>query len=259
MSVLKNSLKYLSRLFVIMLINILPLAGPSKTVFAQDAIKVAVATNFIRTADELVDSFAKETDITVIRSTGATGMLYSQIVNGAPYDLFLSADTMRPELLHQKGLCDEPFTYAGGRVVLWSARTDLDESENWQKVIMRPDIDRVAIANPATAPYGSAAVAAMERAGIREIMKPRLVYGQNVGQTFQYGWQGAADMAFVSLSFALSEQGRLGKTWLLPEADPVIQKGCLLADSKNKESVHELIAFFRTGRARTILAEFGYN
>ena len=255
----KMNIKHLSRFFVMLFLGALLLAGPTTRSQAQDAIKIAVATNFIRTADELAGSFAKESDIVVIRSSGATGLLYSQIVNGAPYDLFLSADETRPELLYRQGLCEEPFTYAGGRVVLWSARTDLDESENWQKVIMRSDISRVAIANPETAPYGRAAFAAIERAGIGGLMKPRLVYGQNVGQAFQYGGQGAADMAFVSLSFALSEQGRRGKTWRLPEAEPVVQKGCLLAGSKNKESVHELLAFFRTGQAKTILSESGYN
>jgi len=253
------SRKYISPIALLLVFLVLVFQAVGYAEERHKELRVAVATNFIRTADELADNFAKESDIAVIRSSGATGLLYSQIVNGALYDLFLAADEIRPVLLHQQGLCEEPFTYAGGRVVLWSGRTDLDESENWQKVIMRPDISRVAIANPVTAPYGSAAVGAMEQAGISEIMKPRLVYGQNVGQAFQYGQQGAADMAFVSLSFALSEQGRHGKKWLLPEAEPVVQKGCILAGSKNKDSVLALIAFFQTEQAKTILAEFGYK
>jgi len=225
----------------------------------QKELHVAVATNFIRAMDAIADSFKKKAGINLIRSTGATGMLYSQIVNGAPFDLFLAADEKRPELLYRQGLCEEPFTYAGGQVVLWSNRTDLDETENWQEVVGRNDIIKIAIANPETAPYGTAAVQAMEQAGIKEKADKQLVYGQNVGQAFQYGRQKAADLAFVAQSFALSEQGREGKTWLLPEAPLVIQNGCLLKDSPNRESVKSLIAFFQTPQAKTILAEFGYK
>jgi molybdate transport system substrate-binding protein len=222
-------------------------------------IRVAVATNFIRTADELSDHFAKESDIAVIRSSGATGMLYSQMVNGAPYDLFLAADEERPELLHQQGLCEEPFTYASGRVVMWSGRKDLSDAENWQQVIVRSDISRIAMANPETAPYGEAAMQAIKKAGLKQELRKHLVYGQNVGQSFQYGQQGAADLAFVAQSFALSEHGRKGKTWLLPEALPVKQKGCMLKDSTNKEMVLDFIAYLQSDKPRKILSEYGYE
>ena len=220
---------------------------------------MAVATNFISTMEELAGHYEKETGITLKRSSSATGVLYAQILNGAPYDLFLAADEVRPKLLHRQGLCEEPFVYAGGRVVLWSSRKDLDESADWQQVIIGNNISRIAMANPETAPYGAAAMKALVRAGITEQVKKRLVYGQNVGQAFQYGHQGAVDMAFVALSFALSEQGRNGRTWLVPEAPPVIQKGCLVKNSANKDSAKKLISYLRTEKAQNILYESGYQ
>lgn len=225
----------------------------------QKEIKVATATNFIQTMDDFADRYEKETGIWVKRSSSATGMLYSQIVNGAPFDLFLAADGERPELLHQQGLCEEPFTYASGRLVMWSGRTDLSEAKNWLQVIVQDDISRIAMANPETAPYGEAAMQAIKKVGLEQKLQKHLVYGQNVGQTFQYGQQGAADLAFVALSFALSEHGRKGKTWLLPETLPVIQKGCILKNSANKELVLDFVAYLQTDRSKILLSEYGYE
>ncbi|MDX1775256.1 MAG: molybdate ABC transporter substrate-binding protein [Desulfobulbales bacterium] len=244
---------------ILLVLCLLLISAVERAYAGRGEIRVAVATNFIRTMDEFAHGFEKESGIRVKRSSSATGMLYSQIINGAPYDLFLAADAKRPELLHRQGVCDKPFAYADGRVVLWSSRKDLDEAQNWLQVLVRDDIQRIALANPATAPYGEAAMQALAKAGLIEQVDKRLVYGQNVGQAFQYGQQGAADLAFVSRSFALSEQGQKGKTWPLPEAPPVVQKACLLKNSKNKDSVRDLIAYLQTEQAKTILSEFGYE
>jgi molybdate transport system substrate-binding protein len=222
-------------------------------------IRVAVATNFIRTMDEFASLYEKETGIRVKRSSSATGMLYSQIVNSAPFDIFLAADEERPELLYLQGLCGEPFVYASGSVVLWSKRKDLAETENWRQVIVQEDISRIAMANPETAPYGEAAMQAIKKADLEQELHKRLVYGQNVGQAFQYGQQGAADLAFVAISFALSEHGRKGKTWLLPEAPPVLQKGCILKSSMQRQPVQDFIAYLQTDQAKIILSEYGYE
>ena len=221
-------LKQYHGLFLILLITLLFIAGSGKEARGQDEIKVAVATNFIPAMDEIAGRYEAETGTRIKCSSSATGILYAQIVNRAPYDLFLAADEKRPELLYQQGLCEEPFIYASGRVVLWSWRADLDETENWRRVTVRDDISRIAMANPETAPYGAATLGAMEKTGLDQKLQRRLVYGQNIGQTFQYGQQRVADLAFVALSLALSEHGRKGKTWDLPEAPPVVQQGCIL-------------------------------
>jgi len=247
------------RFFVTLLVAILFFAASAKGATGREELRVAVPTNFIRAMDVIADHFQKQTGISVKRSSSASGILYAQIVNNGPYDLFFSADEKRPELLFRQGLCEEPFTYAIGEVVLWSGRMDLDESENWRQVIMRDDIKRVAIANPVAAPYGEAAVKALNERGIQDKVKGRLVYGLNVGQAFLYARQGAADMAFVARSFALSDQGRQGKIWRLPAAGPVVQKGCLLKSSAHKESARQFVAYLKTAEAGTILSAYGYK
>ncbi len=250
---------YVLRSAIFLLVSGVFFSGAVRGAAGQEEIRVAVATNFMRPMDAIAGDFEKQTGTRVKRSSSATGMLYSQIVNSAPFDLFLAADEKRPELLYQQGLCEEPFVYASGRVVLWSNRVDLGGTENWLQVILGDEILRVAIANPETAPYGEAAMQTIKKAGIEQKLQKLLVYGQNIGQAFQYGQQGAADMAFVAQSFALSEQGRKGKTWLLPEAPPVVQKGCILKNSAQREAVLEFVAYLQTEQSKTILSAFGYE
>ena len=253
------NVKNLSRLFVILLITILLSAGSERAARGQGEIKVAVATNFSTAMDEIADRYEKLTGTAIKRSTSATGILYAQIINSAPFDLFLAADEQRPALLYQHGLCGEPFTYATGNMVLWSGRNDLDEAASWHQTVLRHDIRRIALANPETAPYGAAAVQAMNKRGVEEKVRERLVYGQNVGQAFQYARQGSADIAFVARSYALSELGAGGKTWPVPEAMPVIQDGCMLNRTAHRKEAQEFIAYLQTAEARTILAQFGYE
>lgn len=254
-----NLIKYLSRIFVILLISILLLSGTEKRAICQNEIKVAVATNFTRAMEVIADRYEKQNDTVIKPSSSATGILYAQIINGAPFDLFLAADEKRPNLLYQLGLCEKPFTYAIGKIVLWSSRSDLDETQNWPQVILQDDIRRIAIPNPETAPYGEAAVQALKKSGMEEKVHNRLVYGQNVGQAFQYGRQGSADLAFVGRTYALSELGRQGTTWPLPEAPPVIQNGCILKHNGARETVQDFVAYLRTTEVKNILATFGYE
>lgn len=254
-----STCKHLIRIALLLLISGPFLSGIDQAAAGQNEIRVAVATNFIRTMEKIASHYEAETGTSLKLSSGATGMLYAQIVNSAPYDLFLAADIERPEFLHQQDLCEAPFAYATGRVVLWSNRLDLNEAESWQQVVVRDDILRIALANPETAPYGAAVTEVLQKTGLGQRLQKHLVFGQNVGQAFQYSQQGAVDLAFVAFSFALSEHGRKGKTWLLREALPVVQKGCTLKSSANRESVHDLIAYLQTEQAKNILSEFGYE
>ena len=256
MNIKKN---YISICLVTLLVAILLFAGSAKGATGRGELRVAVATNFIRAMDVIADHFQKQTGISVKRSSSASGVLYAQIVNNGPYDLFFSADEKRPELLFRQGLCEEPFTYAIGEVVLWSGRSDLDTTKKWDAVVLQDDVRRIAMANPATAPYGEAAVKALNERGIQDKVKGRLVYGLNVGQAFQYAGQGAADIAFTARSYALSDPGRRGETWNLPEAPPVIQNGCILNRSAHRKSAREFAAYLKTAEAKSILATFGYR
>jgi molybdate transport system substrate-binding protein len=254
-----KNVKHLSKLLVIFLINILLSAGAANNASGREELRVAVATNFIRTMDAVAARYEEQTGIKIRRSSSASGILYAQIMNHAPFDLFLSADEKRPALLHQQGLCGKPFTYAAGEVVLWSGRSDLDMTRGWAETVLSDDIRRIGIPNPATAPYGEATVKTLKKQGLYEKVEPRLVYGQNVGQAFQYAQQGSADIAFAARSYVLSEHGRQGRTWQLPEAEPVIQNGCILTRSLHKESALEFAAYLTTPEAKTILSAYGYK
>jgi len=254
-----NGSKFLCRFTLILHISALLLVASAAGALAQDSIKVAVATNFIMVMDVIADGYEKQTGVKIKRSSSASGILYSQIMNHAPFDLFLSADEKRAALLHRQGLCEEPFTYATGEVVLWSGRSDLKGSATWQEAVLRDDLGRLAIPNPATAPYGEAAVQSLSKQGLLKKVRDRLVFGQNVGQAFQYAKHGSADIAFVARTYTLSEYGREGITWQVPEAEPVIQDGCILSRSAKKESVREFVAYLATAEAKIILSAYGYQ
>lgn len=247
------------RFFLTMLVAILFVAGSAEGATGREELRVAVATNFIRAMDVIADRFEMQTGVEIKRSSSASGILYAQIVNNGPFDLFLSADEKRPALLFQQGLCEEPFTYAIGEVVLWSGRSDLDATETWDKVVLQDDVRRIAVANPSTAPYGEAAVKVLNQSGIQEKVQGRLVYGLNVGQAFQYAGHGAADIAFTARSYALSDLGQRGETWDLPGAPSVIQNGCILNRSAHRKSAREFAAYLKTAEAKNILATFGYR
>lgn len=242
-------------LFALMLIFCQPFVSTA----GQKEIRAAVATNFTRAMEVISDRYEKQTGTVIKRSMSATGILYAQIINGAPFDLFLAADEKRPNLLYQLGLCEEPFTYAIGKIVLWSSRSDLDETQSWPQIILRDDIRRIATANPETAPYGEAAVQVLKKSDMEEKVQDRLVFGQNVGQAFQYARQGSADLAFVARTYALSELGSQGKTWALPEAPSVIQSGCILKHNGDRENVRDFVAYLRKTEAKNILKTFGYE
>ncbi len=223
------------------------------------ALTIAVASNFMEAMDAIVAAYEVQTGKKVQTVYSSTGKLYVQITNGAPYDLFLAADAERPELLAKEVLCEEPFVYAVGEAVLWSKNTSLAVEQHWQDVVVRDDIRKIAVSSPQTAPYGAAALAAVKGKVFAAAIEKKLVYGQNVAQAFQFAFHGSADLAFTALSFALSNEGRRGVYWQIPEAEKVVQKGCVPKGTKNKDGVAAFLDFFHGQRARSILTEFGYK
>jgi len=225
----------------------------------QEELRIAVAANFIRPMDEIAALFEGQSGIRVKCSYSSTGQLYAQIVNGAPFDLFLAADQKRPQILFNQGLAGEPFVYARGQVVLWTARGDLAAIDAWRTVVERDDVRKIAIPNPETAPYGEAAAAIVRATGLWPVLRKRFVYGQNVAQAFQYGQLGVVDAAFTSFSYGMSPDGAKGKCWPLAEAESVVQQGCLLNKAQNPAVARQFVDFLLSDQAKNISAAYGYR
>ena len=230
------------------------LAGPAHAA----ELSIACAANFTAPMKELAALYEQQTGAPVTCAFGSTGMLYGQITNGAPFDLFFAADEHRPALLHAAGLALPPVLYARGRVVLWTRDRTLTSLTGWKAVVTSPVVKRIGLANPKTAPYGEAAREALAAAGLMEAAQPRLAYGKNVGMTFQFAYSGAADIAFVALSQALSAEGSSGTHWPVPEAHPVRQAVCVVA-GKDEAGAAAFLAWMRTAPARTIIMRYGYE
>lgn len=235
------------------------LVAPPLPAAERPAPTVAVAANFMAAMEAIAAAYEAQTGEKVQTVYSSTGRLYAQITNGAPYDLFLAADAERPELLAREGVCEESFVYALGEAVLWSKKTSLAPAKQWQDVVARDDIRKIAVSSPQTAPYGAAALAAVKKEDLAGAVDNKLVYGENVAQAFQFAYHGSADLAFTALSFALSAEGRKGVYWQMPEAEKVVQKGCVLKQTKNRAGVAAFVDFLHGQRAQAILHEFGYK
>ncbi len=225
-------------------------ANPIKT------LRIAVAANFINAMETISPSFTKIHSIAIQPAYGSTGKLFAQMKNGAPYDLFLSADSLRPELLHKAGICERPFKYVSGSVVSWSGRTEAKNAP-WQAVLASTT-GKIAIANPETAPYGTSSFKILRKTGLLDSVKPRFVYGQSVGQTFVFAQTGNTELGFVALSQALSEPGKEGKYWTIPEAEKIGQWGCVSKNSHNKKAAETFISFLSDDTCRETLNNMGY-
>jgi molybdate transport system substrate-binding protein len=226
---------------------------------AQERLRVAVAANFMAPIQEIARQFSTSTGIAVEPTFSSTGQLFAQIVNGAPYDGFLAADEERPALLHQKGLADTPFVYARGEVVLWTARRELCGKPGWREVLQSPEVRKIAIANPKIAPYGAAAMAALEKAGLVQVVQDRLVFAQTIAQAFQYTVSGAADIGLCARSSTLTESGRGGCTYTIAEAPPVVQGACLILKTSKRDATERFLRFLASPEALSVKQKYGYR
>jgi molybdate transport system substrate-binding protein len=246
----------MKRIFLVTLLSMLLLAGPA---LAKEKINVAVAANFVTAFQEIARSFEAKTGISVEATYASTGQLYAQIMSGAPYDLFLSADQEKPDLLHRAGQADVPFIYATGHVVLWTIRKDLCGSKNWREVMASPTLKKIAVANPKTAPYGAASMTALKNTNILENIRERLVFAQNIAQAFQYAATGSVDAGFCALSSTLSEEGRKGCLFSVDEAPPIVQSACLLNRTTRQKAAGEFIRFLSSDEADAVKKKYGYR
>lgn len=225
---------------------------------AQDRLLVAVAANFIEPFKEITALFEAKTLVHVEPTFSSTGKLYAQIIAGAPYDLFLSADEKRPAELFQRGQAGKPFIYAKGEVVMWTARKELCDLGDWKTAIMSNEVGRIAIANTESAPYGSSSMIALKKAGLWDGIQDRLVFPQDVLQSFQYAYSGSVDAGFCALSSALTEHGKAGCWFVVKDAPEIIQAAVVLNRSDLKEAAERFAAFLVSKEADAVKRKYGY-
>ena len=223
-------------------------------------VGVAVASNFTATLRQLAVAFKRETGHELRISSASTGKLYTQIVQGAPYDVFLAADADRPARLARSGLAvaSSRFTFAQGQLLLWSPQSGF--AGDGTKVLAQGGFRHLAIANPKTAPYGAAAKQVLESLGLWTVLKPRLVRGENIGQTFQYVATGAADLGFVSRSQAHVLGDKDDYRWPVPTQlyAPIRQQAVLLSRSADNPAAISFLTFLKTDEATELIVENGY-
>ena len=226
-------------------------------------IRIAAAADLKFAMGELTVEFEKQSGTKVNVTYGSSGNFFSQLQNGAPFDLFFSADIEYPKKLEAAGLA-EPGTlyeYAVGRIVIWTpadARVNVAK-EGW-KTLLDASVKKIAIANPEHAPYGRAAIAALQNAGIYESVKSKLVYGENISQAAQFVQSGNAQAGIVAMSLAVSPAMHDGNRWEIPvEMHPAIEQGAIvLKDAKNKEAARVFLEFVKSSAGRAILAKYGF-
>ena len=239
--------------YILLLLLIIP-----SFAHAEEKIRAAVAANYIQTMKELAVVFEASTGIKVEATFTSSGNLYSQIINGAPYDIFLSADEDRPNRLYQEGLAKKPFIYATGTVVLWSAKKDFCKTGDWREALRRESVKKIALANPVTAPYGTAAMKAMKDTQLWEALQGKLIIAQDIAQTFQYASSEAVDAGFCALSSTVTDGGRKGCFFMVAQAPPVVQSACVLK-GKNKPAASKFALFLISSEAELIKKKYGYR
>ncbi|PYU76512.1 MAG: molybdate ABC transporter substrate-binding protein [Acidobacteria bacterium] len=226
-------------------------------------IRIAAAADLKFAMRELSEEFKKESGTKVNVTYGSSGNFFSQMQNGAPFDLFFSADIAYPKKLEAVGLA-EPGTlyeFAVGRIVIWTpADAKVDVGKQGWKTLLDRSVEKIAIANPEHAPYGRAAVAALQKAGIYESVKAKLVYGENISQAAQFVQSGNAQAGIVALSLAVSQAMRDGKRWEIPaEMHPALEQGAIiLQNAKNKDAARAFLEFVKSATGRDILAKYGF-
>ena len=235
----------------------------STSSFADESLTIAVASNFQATAKEIAAEFTKATQIPVRISAGSTGKLYAQIIHGAPYDIFLAADSARPKLLEENGAAvkGSRVTYATGALVLWSADSAL-KNKNCLAVLKSGSYRRIAIANPLTAPYGFAAKEFLQAIGVFDEAESRMVYGENISQTLQFVATGNATLGIIAMSQAVGDLPvTTSCSWNVPSTMHSVldQQAVLLARSNNAAAARRFMSFLQSAQVATILESHGYT
>jgi molybdate transport system substrate-binding protein len=238
------------------MLGALCLAGANASRAAET--HVAVPANFSEPAKEIAQLFEKQTGHKAVLSFGSTGQFYAQITHGAPFQVFLSADQAAPKKLvdEGRGIESSQFTYAVGRLVLFSTHAHLVVGE---RTLHDARFDKLAIANPTTAPYGAAAVEAMKSLGVYNALAPKIVQGNNIAQAFQFVDTGNAELGFVALSQVVSRQS--GSRWIVAAHlySPIRQDAVLLQGAANSDASRAFLEFLKGPEAVAVVERWGYG
>lgn len=225
-------------------------------------VQVAVAANFFAPMKAIAAEFEKATGHKAVLSSGATGKFYAQIQSGAPFDIFLAADDETPARLDKENstVAGSRFTYATGKLALWSAKPGLVDAKG--EVLRSAKFAHLALAAPKLAPYGAAAVETLTRLGLLAQLEPRFVQGESIGQAFSFVSTGNAELGFVALS-QVWENGELksGSAWIVPAElhSPIRQDAVLLARGKDNAAAAALMAYLKSDAAKAVIRSFGYD
>lgn len=223
-------------------------------------VHVAVAANFAAPMEKLAPMFARETGHKAVLSFGSTGTFYAQIRHGAPFEVLLAADDETPARLDREGRGASRFTYAVGRLALWSRQAGFVDAQG--EVLKRGRFDRLAIADPRLAPYGAAAIETVRKLGLLEALRPKFVQGENIAQAWQFAATGNAALGFVALSQVYAG-GKLkeGSAWIVPASmhAPIRQDAILLDKGKDNAAASALMRYLQGSKARAVIRSFGYE
>ena len=237
---------------------VLELARPAS---AED-VHVAVAANFAPPMKAIAAAFEKATGHKAVLAFGSTGKFYAQIKTGAPFDMFLAADAATPARLEYEraALRGSRFTYAIGKLVLWSAKPGFVDDRG--EVLKSGAFNHIALAAPKLAPYGAAAVEVLEKIGLKDALRSKFVQGENIAQTYQFVATGNADLGFVALS-QVYRDGKLkaGSGWIIPANfhAPIRQDAVILSRAGNNPAARSLAEFLKGEKARAIVKSHGYD
>ena len=227
-----------------------------------DEVQVAVAANFTAPIQAIASDFEKDTGHKLIAAYGATGQFYTQIKNGAPFEVFLAADDSTPEKLEKEGeiVPGSRFTYAIGTLALWSAKDGYVDDAG--KVLEENTFKHLSIANPKAAPYGLAATQVLAKMGLSDKVRDKIVEGQNITQAYQFVSTGNAELGFVALS-QIYKDGKVssGSAWIIPEAmhDPIKQDAVILKKGANNPAAKALADYLKGPKAAAIIKSYGYQ
>jgi len=229
---------------------------------SAQTLRVAAASDLQFVLPELAAQYEKQSGTKLAITFGSSGNLFAQIQNGAPFDLFFSADIFYPDKLLAAHQADASSiqVYAVGRLVVWLPPDSPLDPAGGLRILLDPRIQKIAIANPEHAPYGRAAIAALQRAGLYEQLKPKLVLGENISQAAQFVESGSAQAGMLAFSLASSPALRSGKRWEVPaDQYPQVEQGVvLISASSNKPAANAFLAFVKTPTARTVFERYGF-
>jgi molybdate transport system substrate-binding protein len=227
-----------------------------------DEVQVAVAANFAAPFQKIAAAFQADTGHTAVSVVGSTGKFYTQIKSGAPFDVLLAADDETPRKMEDEGLAvkGQHFTYAIGKLVLWSAKAGVVDPQG--EVLKKGNFEHLALANPKLAPYGAAGVETLKALGLYEALSSKIVQGESIAQAQQFVATGNAELGFVALSqVAPPDKPAVGSWWLVPSKyyTPILQDAALLPKGATNPAAQALLKYLKGDKAKAVIKSYGYD